>query len=277
MTSDATDDNALNEAWLARFSGFARLYGSAAIRWLQQSHFMVVGIGGVGSWSAEYFARSGVGEITLIDNDTISASNINRQIHALESSLQQVKVAGMAERILEINPACRINIRQQRLTVENIPQLIPLDNSLKLTGVVDAIDSVSDKAVLIYHCRRNKIPLITVGGAGGLIDPTSITITDLSRTFNDPLASRVRARLRRDYGFSRNTERRFGVECVFSAEQPRYPQADGTISHCKPSVDGLRLDCNYGYGASSGITAIFGMMAASRLLNQTYSRWSRTA
>ncbi len=138
--------------------------------------------------------------------------------------------------------------------------------------VVDAIDSIKFKAALIYYCRRNKIPVITTGGAGGLTDASMIGIEDLSRTRNDALAAKVRARLRSDYGFSRNPKRKFGVECVFSRQQPVYPKEDGSVSHEKPGIHGLSLDCQLGYGASSCVTSSFGFMAASRVINKTLGK-----
>jgi tRNA A37 threonylcarbamoyladenosine dehydratase len=136
-----------------------------------------------------------------------------------------------------------------------------------LSGVVDAIDSVKPKAALIAHCRRRKIPLICAGGAGGQMDPTRIQVSDLSKTTQDPLLAKVRNLLRREYGFSRNPKRRFGVEAVYSLEQLTYPAENGEVCLQKPATDGpVRLDCATGFGAASPVTASFGFFAASRLL-----------
>ncbi|MFO7603094.1 MAG: tRNA cyclic N6-threonylcarbamoyladenosine(37) synthase TcdA, partial [Gammaproteobacteria bacterium] len=245
-----------------RFEGIRRLYGDKAATLIHSLHIGVIGVGGVGSWVVEALARSGVGELTLVDYDTISLSNTNRQIHTLTSTVEQKKIQVMAQRCLEINPNIRINL---------IDDFITLDNMFDILGrgyhyVVDAIDSIKFKAGIINHCKRNKIPLITTGGAGGLTDPTMIEIVDLSKTYNDALAAKVRSRLREEYGFTRNSKKSFGVECVFSRQQPVYPKEDGTVSHEKPGIHGVSLDCRFGYGTASHVTATFGFMAASRVI-----------
>lgn len=248
----------------SRFGGITRLYGSTAAEQIRAAHICVVGIGGVGAWAVEALARSGVGEITLIDNDDIAPSNMNRQLHTLDSTLGQSKVAVMAARCAEINPECTIHAIDDLVTTTTLERL--LSNQLQV--VIDAIDTIRFKAAMIHHCQRHKIPIITTGGAGGMLDPTRIEVADLSRTYNDPLAAKVRSQLRREHGFSRNPKRRFGVECVFSSEQPRYPRADGTVGHEKPGVHGLTLDCALGYGASSCVTATFGFVAAARAIER---------
>jgi len=140
---------------------------------------------------------------------------------------------------------------------------------LGLDYVIDAIDSIRFKAALINYCRRNKIRVITTGGAGGRIDPLAVATADLSRTWNDALAAKVRSRLRANYGYSRNPKRRFGVECVFSSEQPVYPSGEGDISQAKPGVPGATLDCDAGYGSCAAVTTTFGMIAAARAVNKS--------
>ena len=247
-----------NSNFLERFSALSRVYGEAGLEKLAESHVCVVGIGGVGSWVAESLARSAIGEITLIDGDVIARSNTNRQIHALESTLGKPKVEVMSERIFEINPHCRCHPIQTDLSHENIRDLLERGYGC----VVDAIDGVNAKAQMIYHCKRNKIKIVTTGGAGGLLDPTQITIRDLAKTYNDPLAAKVRSELRRNYNFSRNPKRNFGIPCVFSAEQQRYPTREGEISLCKPGVPGLSLDCAFGYGSSVAVTAAVAQAAS---------------
>ncbi len=235
-------------------------------------HICVIGIGGVGSWAAEALARSGVGQITLIDHDDIALSNINRQIHTLDTTLEQSKVLTMQDRIRQINPHCQCHAIDDLLTENNLSQyILPAYDY-----VIDAIDSVKHKSALIYYCKRNKIPLITMGGAGGLVDPTAIEITDLSKTYNDPLAAKVRSQLRYHYNFSRNPKRRFGIECVFSTEQPLYPQADGSVGQAKPGVKGVSLDCNFGYGSSACVTSVFGFAAAARAIEKSLLKKQRT-
>lgn len=251
-----------------RFGGIQRLYGTAGAEVIRNSHFCVVGIGGVGSWVVEALARTGIGAITFIDHDDISVTNTNRQLHTLQSTLERSKSEVMAERTREINPDCRVNAIDDLLSEKNIEKYI----SKEFDYVIDAIDSIRHKAALIYHCKRNKIPIITTGGAGGITDPTRIQITDLSRTHNDPLAAKVRAKLRTDYGYSRNPKSRFGIDCVFSSEQHRYPKEDGTVCQRKPGVKGASLDCNFGYGSATFVTAGFGFVAVSRALDKLISR-----
>jgi len=139
--------------------------------------------------------------------------------------------------------------------------------------VVDAIDSIKFKSALIYFCKRNKVPVITTGGAGGVTDPESIQVKDLSRTFNDALAANVRSQLRNEYNFTKNTKRYFGVECVFSDQQKLYPNPEtGTVSTNKPGIHGVHLDCRFGYGSISFVTASFGFIAASRVINKTLKK-----
>lgn len=256
--------------YLLRFAGIGRLYGQNALEVFRQAHVVVIGIGGVGSWAAEALARSGIGTITLIDLDDVCVSNINRQLHALTNTIGQDKVAVMAERILAINPECKVQQIADFIAPDNMADLLPKNSSY----VVDAIDSVKAKVALIAYCKRNKIPLITTGGAGGQLDPTQIQLTDLSQAFNDPLLAKVRNALRREHNFTRNTKRRFGVDCVFSTEQLKYPQADGSVCQQKPEMNGsMRLDCSGGFGATSVVTASFGFAAVSKLLIKLISKY----
>jgi tRNA A37 threonylcarbamoyladenosine dehydratase len=236
------------------------------------AHVVVVGIGGVGSWAAEALARSGVGRITLIDLDHVAISNINRQVHALEATLGAAKVLAMAARIAEINPACQVVTIEEFIDETNVGGLIPACDA-----VIDAIDNVRAKAALIAHCRQQGIRILTTGGAGGRLDPTQIQVIDLSRTTQDALASKVRARLRKWYGFSRDPKKKFGVECVFSPEQIRRPAGtpaqDNAVNEniCVTDTAGADLDGSAGlacagYGSSVAVTAGFGFAAAAKVL-----------
>jgi len=255
----------MNDSYAQRFGGIARLYGVAALERFRGAHVAVVGIGGVGSWAAEALARSGVGRITLIDLDDLCITNTNRQIHALQETIGQSKVAVMAERLRAINPELLCEPLEAFVCEDNLADLL-------LQGydyVIDAIDSVRAKAAMIACCRRHKVPIITIGGAGGQIDPTQIAVADLSRTTQDPLAAKLRSHLRRFHGFSKNAKRRFEVPCVYSTEQLRYPQADGSLCGAKSGTEGegsMRLDCNSGFGASTCVTASFGFVAVARVL-----------
>ncbi len=245
-----------------RFAGIERLYGPGSLARLAAAHFCVVGIGGVGSWAAEALARSGVGRLTLIDLDHVAESNINRQAHALESTLGQAKVLAMQERIAQINPGCHVRSIEDFVTPKNVATLLP-----PCDGVLDCIDQVSAKAALIAHCRTAGIPVVTTGGAGGRTDPTRICIDDLSRTRQDALAAKLRARLRKDYGFPRDTQKRFGIPCVFSDEPARRPGGHHSAGvACLNGSAGLACA---GYGSLVAVTAGFGFAAAAYCIAQT--------
>ncbi|GGB44495.1 tRNA cyclic N6-threonylcarbamoyladenosine(37) synthase TcdA [Oceanisphaera marina] len=248
-----------------RFGGIARLYGADALARFATSHVCVIGIGGVGSWAAEALARSGIGAITLIDMDDICITNTNRQLHALSNQIGQEKTLAMAERIRLINPECRVTVVDDFISPDNLAEHLLHD----FDYVVDAIDSVKSKVALIAYCKRNKIPVIMAGGAGGQLDPTQIRISDLSKTIQDPLAAKVRGDLRRFHHFSKNPKRKFGVDCVFSTEQPRYPDGSGGICNTKKESDGtMKMDCASGFGAITHITATFGFFMVSRVLSK---------
>jgi tRNA A37 threonylcarbamoyladenosine dehydratase len=261
----------MSDSFQQRFGGTQRLYGVDGVELFRQANVCVVGIGGVGSWAAEALARSAIGRITLIDLDDICITNTNRQIHALHDTIGDSKVGVMAERIRLINPECRVEVIDDFITLGNIPELI----GNQFSYVIDCIDSVKEKAALIAHCKRNKIPVITVGGAGGQTDPTQISILDLSKTNHDPLAAKTRSLLRRLYNFSKSG-RRFAVDCVYSTEQLVYPQPDGSVCQLKSVNDGnTRLDCSGGFGASTCVTATFGFVAVSRVLQKMLERAAR--
>lgn len=260
----------LSDAYLNRFAGIGRLYGAKALTRFAQSHVAVVGIGGVGTWVAEALARSGIGEITLIDLDDICVTNTNRQLHALKETIGESKVAVMAERIMQINPECRVNQVEDFITTDNLHDYFSgRKQGGSLDYVVDCIDAVKPKAALIAHCKRQKLPIVTVGGAGGQTDPTQIQVADLAKTYQDPLLAKVRNLLRREYNFSKNVQRRFSIEAVFSTEQLVYPQADGSVCNVKATAEGsMRMDCASGFGAVTVVTGSFGFTAVSRVLTK---------
>lgn len=254
----ATSEKA-SEAGSRRFGGIARLYGNQALARLGGAHICVIGIGGVGSWTAEGLARSGIGRLTLIDLDHVAESNVNRQIHAVEGTLGQAKVLAMKDRVATINPACEVTTIEEFITPDNVADVLP-----RCDAVVDAIDQVRAKAALIVHCRRLGIPLVTTGGAGGKSDPAMIRVDDLARTTQDPLAAKLRAALRRDHGFARDPRRKFGIDCVYSLEPVRRPEAAACdVDEVNEGLHGLNCA---GYGSSVCVTAGFGFAAASRVL-----------
>jgi tRNA threonylcarbamoyladenosine dehydratase len=249
-----------------RFSGIGRLYGAAGLERIRNAHVCVVGLGGVGSWAVEALARSGVGELTLIDLDDVCISNVNRQLHAVEGELGKPKVAVMAQRVRAINPDCVLHPLQAFFLKSNAEEIL----QTPFTAVLDAIDSPSRKAVLISLCRERNIPVVVTGAAGGRRDPTAIEVTDLSLASHDCLLREVRRRLRKRHAFPRG-DRLFGIECVVSREPVMFPAQDGTVCAQRPDGPDLRLDCNSGFGTSCFVTGTFGFVAASRIIAKLVS------
>ncbi len=248
-----------------KFGGTHRLYSQKGLDKLRNSTVTIVGIGGVGSWTAEALARTALGKIILIDMDDLCVTNTNRQIHALDENIGQLKVKVMAKRIQSINKECQVVAIADFVNKSNFEKYIDSQTDY----VVDAIDNARTKASMVAYCKRNKIKIITIGGAGGQKDPLKITVGDLSRSWQDPLSAKVRNELRRNHGFSKNPKRRFGVECVYSTEQLIYPKADGQVGYEKQLREGgARLDCAQGLGAGVTVTATFGMVAAARIINK---------
>lgn len=255
----------MNEQYLQRFGGIQRLYGSKALTQFQHSHVCVIGIGGVGSWVAEALARSGIGELTLIDMDDICVTNSNRQVHALTDTVGQQKIEVMAERCKQINPDIKVNCIDDFIDKQNCFEYL----NKEMDYIFDAIDSIKAKVALIAHCKRNKYPLLTCGGAGGQLDPTQVQVTDLSRTVQDPLAAKVRSELRRNYNFTTNPKRKFRINCVFSTEQLTYPDLHGEVCQAKSSSDGnMKMDCASGFGASTMVTASFAFVGSAFILKK---------
>jgi len=249
-----------------RFAGIDRLYGAGSAARLARAHVAVVGLGGVGSWAAEALARSGVGELTLIDADEVCVSNTNRQAHALEGEYGRAKVEVVARRLRAINPELHVNALAEFVTSASLVALMERDYD----AVIDACDALRIKVDMIAFCRRRKIPVIVSGSAGGRRDPTLITARDLSKTEHDILLGLVRKKLRDEYGWTRNPKRYFGVQAVFSRENVNYPQADGSVCKTRPAdaAGAFKLDCSGGLGAAMHVTATFGMVAAARTIER---------
>lgn len=254
-----------------RFRGIDRLYGRGSVRVLAHSHVCIVGIGGVGSWAAEALARSGVGHLTLIDADDICISNTNRQLHALEGQYGRPKVEVMAERLHAINPAIEIHTVCDFVTSKSLEKHL----TRGYDAVIDACDALRVKVDMIAFCKRRKIPIVVCGSAGGRTDSTKITLRDLTRTEHDALLGLVRGKLRDDYGWTRSPKRYFGVAAVFSCENVKYPQTDGSVCEQRPSVDAntsLKLDCGNGLGAATHVTASFAFAAVGHVLQRLLRR-----
>ena len=249
-----------------RFGGVARLVGTEGLERLRRAHVCVVGLGGVGSWTVEALARSGIGELTLIDLDDVCISNVNRQLHALDGELGKPKVDVLARRAEAINPECKVHPLHSFFLKSNAQDILqtPFD------AVVDAIDSPSRKCVLLAGCRERGLFVITTGAAGGRRDPTAIEVTDLAFSTHDRLLQEVRHKLRRKHGFPRG-DKPFGIACVFSREPVVYPDVSGSVcsaSAPEASSSDLRLDCSSGYGTATFVTGTFGFVAAARVVDK---------
>lgn len=240
-----------------RFSGLERLYSVAGAGRVRAAHVLVVGIGGVGSWTAEALARSGVGRLTLVDLDHVAESNINRQIHALESTVGQAKVLAMQERIAQINPQCRVLAVDEFVEPDNWIELLNVATAKvgEVTAVIDCCDQLKAKLTLAQWARETRSRFITVGAAGGKRLAHKVDIDDLSQVTHDPLLAQLRQRLRKQHGAPREGKK-IGVTCVFSREAVAPPDASCAIE----DADGT-LNC-HGYGSVVAVTATFGQCAA---------------
>lgn len=245
-----------------RFQGTKTLFGDKAVEMFSNAHVMVIGVGGVGTWAAEALARSSVGTITLVDLDVIVESNVNRQLPALESSFGKSKIAAMGERLLQINPRLSLNLIDDFLTKDNVVDILPSRAAVKQAVlnhrpiiVLDCVDDMDAKIAIALHCRFNKLKLICAGGAGGKIDPTQITISDLKDSYQDPLLAKLRSKLRNDFGINRQLKEKFGIKCVYSTEPPRVDKSCQTGG----------LHCG-GYGSAVTVTSVVGMVMVSEAL-----------
>jgi len=253
--------NTLTDTYQHRFGGIARLYGQAALEALAKAHFVVIGMGGVGTWAAEALVRSGIGELTIIELDDVCVTNTNRQLHAMQSTVGQQKNSVMASRLLDINPELNLHVVHDFLSKKNLGELIHKDHHV----VIDAIDSTNVKASLIAYCSAIKVRLITVGSSGGKSDPRLVLSDDLGRTLSDPMLAKVRNQLFRHHNFSRDPGRKFRIDAVFSTEQMVYPKPDGTVCMDKKGLNqGVKLDCAGGFGSSVMVTGTFGFVAANK-------------
>lgn len=255
----------MNPILTERFAGIERLYGLGSISTLSKKHVAIIGLGGVGSWAVEAMARSGIGRLTLIDADDICVSNTNRQLFALEGQYGRGKAEVLAERCRAINPLIEVDGIASFLTPGNLDKLLNRDYDL----VFDACDSFRIKVEMIAWCRRRKLPVICCGSAGGRTDPTQVRLRDLSKTEHDALLALIRKKLRTEFNFPKNPERYFGVTAIYSLENVKYPQADGSVCGVRPSLGAdaaLKLDCDAGLGAATHITGTFAFAAVGKIL-----------
>ena len=253
-----------SDDYLQRFGGLGRLYGTAALPRLSAAHVAIIGVGGVGSWVVEGLARSGIGAITMIDLDDVCVTNVNRQLPALDGNVGRPKVVALAERVRLINPGCRATTIAEFFTPESAARLL----ANRYDWVVDCIDRMSNKALVIAECVKRGQPVVTVGGAGGKRDATRIRVTDLGGSHGDDLLKLVRRKLRRDHGFAQGEGNHYGIPCVSSQEKPVYPWADGTCSTEPEPGSNLQLDCASGFGTAVFVTAAFGFAAAGEVVRR---------
>ena len=244
-----------------RFKGTQTLYGNSAVDIFSAAHVYVIGVGGVGSWAAEALARTAVGNITLIDLDVLVASNVNRQLPALDSTFGQSKIGAMATRIREINPKVTLHLVDDFLTTDNVATLLPSRAQAKIaaqTGpivILDCVDDMNAKLAIALHCRFNKLKLVCAGGAGGKIDPSQITVGDLRDSYQDPLLAKLRSKLRHEKGINSALKEKFGIKCVYSTEPPRVDKSCQTGG----------LQCG-GYGSAVVVTSVVAMLMVSEAL-----------
>ena len=251
-----------DEQYERRFQGTRTLYGTSAVDTFAAAHVYVIGVGGVGSWVAEALARTAVGTITLIDLDVLVASNVNRQLPALDSTFGQSKIGAMATRVHEINPKVTLNLIDDFLTVENVAALLPSREEAKAAAeqgkpivILDCVDDMSAKLAIALHCRFNKLKLVCAGGAGGKIDPSQIKVSDLKDSYQDPLLAKLRNKLRHEKGINSALKEKFGIKCVYSTEPPRVDKSCQTGG----------LHCG-GYGSAVVVTSVVAMIMVSEAL-----------
>lgn len=247
-----------------RFSGVRRLFGSAAAQSIHDAHVAVIGIGGVGSWSVEALARTGVGRITMIDLDHVAESNVNRQIHAVSDTLGMAKVEAMRQRIMQIHPECNVYAVDAFVEPENWPHILPEP----VDAVIDACDQVKTKIALAAWARQNRdIHFVTIGAAGGKRSAHRVQIADLVSVTHDPLLAKIRANLRKLHGAPK-APKVLGVSCVFSDETVGLP-----VAECD-SIQQANLSC-HGYGSFVSVTATFGLCAAGWIIEKISNKFQK--
>ena len=228
------------------------LIGAEGLAKLKKSHVLVIGLGGVGSYAADALARSGVGEMTIVDGDFVVQSNINRQLQALHSTINLSKSELMAHRLKDVNPDLILHEVNQFLNPEDIEQLLAKNFSF----VLDCIDSVTPKLTIIKLCKQNKLRFISSMGAGGKINPSNIQIVDISETKDCFFSREIRKRLRREHY-------NYGIKVVYSNEVVAKDKMELT--------DGSNYKRSY-YGTISYMPAMFGLMMASYVLRKLIAK-----
>lgn len=253
-----------SDCYLDRFGGIGRVLGVRGLETLRTSCVMIIGLGGVGSWTAEALARTGVGKLILVDLDDVCVTNTNRQVLATQETIGRNKAEVMAERVRAISHEIEVVAIQDFYTPSNAEALLGMDIDL----VVDAIDAYRDKRDLIVRAHTQGIPLVVVGGAGGRIDASRIRCDDLNRTQGDALLRRLRSDLRGTPHFDR--KRTWKIPTIYTDEQRRFPSADGET--CDIPNPNARMDCRTGMGALTWVTGTMGFWAAQAAVEQLLKR-----
>ena len=234
----------MQSEWLQRTELLIKEEG---IERLQSANILIVGLGGVGSFAAEFLVRSGIGNLTIVDGDTVDITNINRQLPALNSTIGKNKTDVVAERILDINPEINLKKINKFLEPERMEEILTQE---KFDYVLDCIDSLSPKLALIITCKRKKIKLVSAMGAGGKTDPSKVMVRDISKTNNCFLAKQIRKKLKKEQIHK-------GFRCVFSTEI----QDENSLK----MTDGSNYKKSF-YGTISYMPAIFGLYAAAEVI-----------
>jgi len=264
LNSDDRHTVRSEKEWARRFGGVDRLYGAGSWQCLARSQVTLIGLGGVGSWTAEALARSGVGRLTLIDLDDVCVTNTNRQLPALTGTIGMSKAEVLEQRINEINPEAEVTPVLEFLTAGNAERLLADPTDV----IVDAVDRMAIKALILHTAVQLHRPVVTVGSSGGKRMAHLVQIADLGASGGDELLKQVRKRLRRTHGWSRGEGQRYGVTAVFSTEPRVFPQEDGSVCATRESEESLRMDCATGLGAACHVTATFGMVLAQVVIEQ---------
>lgn len=236
-----------------RFSGIINLYGDENFNKLSSNHICVVGTGGVGSWCVEALARTGISKITIIDLDHVTESNVNRQIQALTSNFGKSKVMALKERVLDINPNCKLFIIEDFINEQNINTIFKENYDY----IIDAIDEFQIKLKMIIYFLKNKKKFIVSGNAGGKTNPKFIKTDDLKNVTNDKMLSKIRYKLRKNFGF--NKTKKMGIKCIYSNQNVILPP-----TKCNSILQGL--SCS-GYGSTMLVTASFGLHIVTNVIN----------
>ena len=287
--SNIASNNDVTDDYYLRFAGVGRLYANNSSSLVQEENVMsvlnrlvratviIVGLGGVGSWASEALCRSGIGSLVLVDLDDVCISNMNRQVHALSSTIGKFKIEEMKQRLHQINPMCNVTLLHDFVSKENVQAMIekflflyPPPTAL---CVLDAIDGKIEKAALIASCAALKIPVVTVGGSAGKTDPTCVVLQDLARVQDDRLLFACRKILRQEYGFKKpnlmkptRPAKKWHIMAVHSTERRKEEVDVDSAEESSQQSSSFRI-CDSSLGTACHVTGTFGFVAASCIVD----------